>query len=515
MKITKFTGAALALTAALALIFTGCSNDDDSSSTSGPVSAADLENDLEIAALNVLRGLCQLPTDEDATNSAEEKGNGVEYLPENWQNSTFTCDQGYVLGDDSTVVSMAASSSDDAAEFVSGLVGESIDSDSYTWNMDGLGSLKFNKVNNDENLYATLDVSIDQIPGLSRIDFVPWNVIEEKNPTNSFYGKPYFTEGDIIKRKKDETVWMCVRPAGGEWHHKDKSYWVCIQPKKSNGSYLFSETTKNVNDSQWTYAKSLIDFRIAKEAAHTMLLFASNERFIIKNKGDIKINLKNLMKNASNCWDIAFAYGSPKKDSNRKGHADSLYTQPILIAVCTKQNSSIIKMNMYTKYSEDLATDMKVFEGDQKQFAKFDSLKKELLSATDYYDLSFMANMGIKESGFTYSYYDCCHKWDKDNGIAFEKPDRCTHMPTGCNIIFTPQLMIKDNKGKKDGDAVKPVADSTYEIIWRQGDFSVESDINDDTSSYVELYKLDYWRTLKQTERTVDGVQVALVKETK
>ncbi|MCR4822012.1 MAG: hypothetical protein K5873_03960 [Treponema sp.] len=287
MKITKFTGAALALIASLALIFTGCSNDDDSSSASGPVSAAAaLESDLEIAALNVLRGLCQLPTDEDETNSEEYKGNGIEYLPENWQTSTFTCDQGYVLGDDSTVVSMAAATFEDAAGFVSGLIGEVIDTDSYSWHMDELGSLDFKKDNTDPNLYATLEVNIEQIPGLRRMDFVPWEVIETAIPENSFYGTPYFAAGDIIKRKKDGTVWMCIRPAGGEWHHKDKSYWICIQPEKEDGSYIFSETTKTVNNNEWTYAKSLVDFRIAKEAAHS-LLFLAYTRGYMPNKDEL------------------------------------------------------------------------------------------------------------------------------------------------------------------------------------------------------------------------------------
>ncbi|MCR4822017.1 MAG: hypothetical protein K5873_03985 [Treponema sp.] len=497
MKITKFTGAALALTAALALFFTGCSNDEDSSAE------IELEADLEIAALNVLRGLCQLPTDEDATNSEEYKGNGVEYLPENWKTSTFTCDQGYVLGDDSTVVSMAASSSDDAAEFVAGLVGESIGSDSYTWNMDGLGSLKFNKVNNDENLYATLDVSIDQIPGLRQINFVPWEVIAAESPSNSFYGVPYFSAGDIIKRISDGTIWMCVRPAGGEWHHKDKSYWICLQPKKINGSCLFSETKKTVKDTTWTYAKSLVDFRIAKEAAHTILYLALYANDNMPDKDDIKLNLDKLISNKG----IALAYGSPKKDSNRKGHTDSVYTQPILLTYV--DDASLNKtMFMFTKYSTDIVnrwgrTDV-TDEVASTRKTKFGSLKKELLSATDSYDESFLKNMGINASRGTYRYYDYRHTWDIVSSIAFENPDRCTHTPTGCNVIFTPQLMIKDNKGKKNGDAVKPVEDNAYKILWRQTS-AVDEDDNQ---------PFDYWDSLRGIHRYVDGDEVNLKKDT-
>ncbi|MCR4822016.1 MAG: hypothetical protein K5873_03980 [Treponema sp.] len=506
MKITKFTGAALALTAALALFFTGCSNDDESSSTSAPSSEEDLESgfesNLEIAALNVLRGLCQLPTDEDATNSEDYKGNGVEYLPENWQSSTFTCDEGYVLGDDSTVVSMAASSSDDAAEFVSGLVGEAITSDSYKWSMDGLGSLTFNKISGDDSLYATLEVSIDQIPGLTQINFVPWDVIATVNPENSFKGTPYFAAGDIIKRKSDGTVWMCVRPAGGNWHHKDKSYWICLQPKKSNGSYLFSETTKTVNKTKWYYAKSLVDFRIAKEAAHT-LLFLAYTRGHMPNNEKIKLQFNSLTKTAPSGGNIAFAYGSPKKDSNRKGHADSLYTQPILITFVSNKDSPF-NINMYTKYSEDLANKLKNFGGDQKQYDKFASLGKELLSATDSYDDSFLKNMGIYENRGTYRYFDFLHKWDIVSNIAFEKPDRCTHTPTGCNVIFTPQLMIKDNKGVKDGMVVNPVAESAYEILWHQYEMDDEG-----------VTEFDYWASVENSDRYVDGVRVDLKKDTK
>ncbi|MCR4822013.1 MAG: hypothetical protein K5873_03965 [Treponema sp.] len=146
---------------------------------------------------------------------------------------------------------------------------------------------------------------------------------------------------------------------------------------------------------------------------------------------------------------------------------------------------------------------MRKFGGTKVQYVLFDSLNKELLSATDSYDAIFLKKMSVNESRDTpYHYAHHLHKWTNYNDISFDEPTRCTHIPTNCNVFFTPQLMIKDNKGKKGGEAVKPVADNAYDILWRQAGEDLDK-------------VFDYWASVENTIRYVDGVKVDLVKETK
>lgn len=77
---------------------------------------------------------------------------------------------------------------------------------SSTWTRDSIGTLTFN-VENQTDLYATLDVDVKQLPHLRQLRFVPQSVLGQNAETN------YYTVGDVIlQQNPDEapTYYMCV-----------------------------------------------------------------------------------------------------------------------------------------------------------------------------------------------------------------------------------------------------------------------------------------------------------------
>jgi len=120
------------------------------------------------------------------------------------------------------------------------LVGADIteSTNTYTYKNDNVGTLIYNKVD-DGDVWATVDVSIKQIPHLEKIIYkVPGG-----GENGSFgYEKAYFRFGDIVKRdvKDGDTYiteyWICVRPAF-TYEKKEDSHWVCLNILPKNNLY--------------------------------------------------------------------------------------------------------------------------------------------------------------------------------------------------------------------------------------------------------------------------------------
>lgn len=376
MKKTKKLAALAVLGfAAFALLFSACKNDDDSTEEE-PKETVTFDS-ADDAAFTVLRSLTDLTQyDENAVADTDESGtttySGIETLPDNWSNLTFACDQGFVLDTASPKVrSLPVNGFGDALEFFSGVIGENLTEDSltdgtYKWSYDGLGTLTFKKVTGNDDLYATLDVSLSVMPELTQLRFVPAAIVEQFiNASNKYKGKPYYHAGDVIKRNSDDTYWICVRPAGGPYY-KDNSYWISldsfINSGKKAGQTTIKSETKTVKvyydvaktgkstykqfTQQWVYAKNLMSLKVAKAAFHTFSSLVEPEAWNIKGyenaqkvyealKNKYNIDLLGLNRYASNENGISeefkqknkafflhgsfcFAYGSPKNESNRK-----------------------------------------------------------------------------------------------------------------------------------------------------------------------------------------------------
>jgi len=292
MKKTKKIFEALSVFFMSAALFSFVACDNGSDSTSGEASDTDTLTfeSADDAAYSVLRELTDLTEFDKDKVVDDESGevSGIEILPSDWKTRQFKCDQGFALDDENpTVRYVAANGLDDAVEFFSSMIGEVLSSDSigdsYEWSFPGFGSLVFT-VTGDVDLFATLDIQISVLD-VTQIKFVSSTYIKSHASENSYSGIPYYYAGDIIRRKKDGTLWMCVRPAGGPLK-KDKSYWICLDPfKNGTEKTIFEEKKETVNvyygknfqdastwekkRKEWIYAKNLMSLKVAKAAYHT------------------------------------------------------------------------------------------------------------------------------------------------------------------------------------------------------------------------------------------------------
>ena len=497
MKRTKiFAGfAALVFTAGLG--FVSCSNDDDDVDSTVEKSEADVE--LENSAFSVLRSLANL-AEYDENGSLDEDGiyTGVETLPSNWKSIKFTCDQGYELGDDSSVRSIAVSSTDDARAFFSDMIGETVTDDSCTWTCPGFGTLTYTEVSGNDDLYATVDVAIDVLPSVTKLNFVPVEVITSENAENSFSGVPYYHAGDVIRRKSDETYWICVRPAGGPLR-KDKSYWICFNPYDKKGKCLITGETKKVTvngeKATWKYAKNLMSLKTAEAASFTFLCIANPKtNKIFDGCEQTNTNLKNIgfdllqlscggrlesgdvdEYTLENMGVFAFAYGKPKNDSKRPRSSEVKYVQPYL-SIGGGSAGSEKACNAEIRIAKN-AVDEELW----------------LSSVTDRHDLAYVEAEGLVDDESPYNYEDYLFEY-LPNNIKFANIKKLVGINNPFAAAMTIELCINDNKGKTE--AKKP--SSAYEDVF----------VATDSGS-----QFDYWAARQNTMLIVDGKEVSWQNE--
>ena len=520
MKRTKLFAAVAALVFAMSLGLASCSNDDDNNNTdTGTTDTDNTAEALESAAFNLLRSVCDLARYDGNAEDEDGDGNwsGIETLPSNWQNATYTIDEGAVIGDDAaTVYSYPCYDVDDALEFFSEMTGTQVsESDltdgTYTWSYEGLGSLTFTKDTTDgDTLFATINFAVPALKNvLTQLKFIDYETFEAASQANSYKGKPYFGAGDIIKRNKDETFWMCVRPAGGTLQ-KDKSYWICLNPDEKNLITAKQETISYYDDNnkkqsgKWTFAKNLMSLKTAKAAYHTFSMtnddlwwddtYKDAANVVWEDLKKLGVDLRWL---GTSDYQFCFAYGSYTKDSKRvtSGNSQNAYTkyvQPFLIG-----KSSLVVDTI----TENIVT---VREG-----------TKTMYSATDNYDTKYLNAIGIPKSflgsfnfnSFLHTTNDDCEIQTTDIGgraepivyvKAYYQLNSELKDPDRYFVFFSPELMIKDNKGTVS-EAKNPLG-SKYTVIYRSADGG---------------HGWDWWTSLQKTERYVDGKRTDFATENK
>ena len=509
MKRTKFFASAAALVFAMSLGFLSCSNDDDNSNTEA--SEADIE--LENSAFTVLRSLTDL-VQYDPNKQTDEDGEvtGIETLPSNWKNLTFTCNQGGVLDDSNpTVRSVAVLDEEDAKDFFSDIIGEEMESESCSWSVAGIGSLLFQTVSGDDDIFAKIFVNIDVLPDVTEIDLVPYDVITGANAENSYSGKAYYAAGDIIRNIKDNTLWMCVRPAGGP-AKKDKSYWICLNPAGKNiiksetkrVSVTNSETNKKETQT-WTYAKNLMSLKTAKAALFTLNCLANptayelfdNCKNIYDELYERNVDLQKisaayiggevLEKQISHAQSFAFAYGSPKNDSKRPKASEVKYVQPYAVsgAAASKVEGYTLGLNIFTEF------DPVFFH--------------ELISFTDSYDTGYANAQGTMADivDEPYNFENFLHTYSEETGVGlhFVKDEASVYLGGIVGLLYraviSPELCLKDNKGTKD-EAKKP--SKSYADVFRS--------CEDQDYAVGEAAIFDYWTAVEKTKFYMNTVAV-------
>ena len=509
MKRAKFFAGAIALTLAMGLALASCSNDDDNSTE---VSEADIE--LGNSAFTVLRSLTDL-VQYDPNKQTDEDGvvTGIETLPSNWKNLTFTCNQGVVLDDsNSTVRSVAVLDEEDAKDFFSDIIGEEMESESCSWSVAGIGSLSFQTVSDDDDIFAKIFVNIAVLPDVTEIDLVPYDVVTGTNAENSYSGKAYYAAGDIIRNIKDNTLWMCVRPAGGP-AKKDKSYWMCLNPAGKNiiksetkrVSVTNSETGKKETQT-WTYAKNLMSLKTAKAAMFTLNCLANPNTYELfdncKNIYDAlyerNVDLQKisaayidgalLQEQMKGSTAFAFAYGSPKNDSKRPNASEVKYVQPYALsgATISKDAGYTLLLSIRTEYEP--------------------GFYPRLISFTDAYDIGYANSADtVRDDDLVddpYNFENFLHTYSEetDVGLHFVKDENSVWLGIDgltYRAVVSPELCLKDNKGNKD-EAKKP--SKSYEDVFRS--------CEDQDYAFGEVAVFDYWDAVEKTHFYVNKVEV-------
>ncbi|MBQ3965433.1 MAG: hypothetical protein II684_01210 [Treponema sp.] len=477
MKKTKFISGIFALGLAFSLVMTGCSNDDDDNSSGSEASEAAME--LDAAAFNLLRGLCSLPT--DAINT-EEAGDGIEDLPDGWQTRTYELDQALIpapSAEGEGVYYISATCADEAKEFFSSLIADEVSENSHSWSMAGLGSLKFEVSPTAEDagtkLFATIEVSISLLPQVQTIKFVPHTVLP--SGTNKFAGTSYYSVGDIIKRNKDNTLWMCVRPSSGP-AKKDYSYWICLNPSETLIK-TDRKTISNNGNKQYFYAKKLMSEKIAKATIHTLHMLtiggwtgSGNGKDAMQQLYDKGIDLRRLVSTnvkklptyfpeegeLFSWWQLDakinksfyVAYGSSKKDTKRivKGsskNAEFNLVQPFLAG------SFFFAGSQKQQLKEDINTNLLATDTTKAL--------KTYYSLTDSYDATYL-NANSKDfsnavvidevfdarNGRQTCEQDGTNIGWRNSGVyawLYNQKQR-----TGYNVIISPELKLKDNSNR-------------------------------------------------------------------
>ncbi len=156
----------------------------------------------------------------------------VDSLPANWDQSSYVVEPtlGVVADQGNEHVRYVVTSSVEEADrlyrsMISANVTATASND--TWSMEGIGSLKFTVVGQPD-CYATLDVSVQQLPHLEQLRFVPSSALGDNIAP---WDDPYYEVGDVICQKKPgevETYWVCVRPCSKDAGVR-KSHWCTLQ----------------------------------------------------------------------------------------------------------------------------------------------------------------------------------------------------------------------------------------------------------------------------------------------
>ena len=229
----------VALVCGLSMSVTSCKDDDKNDNQNGGQSDNTADKDMADAALfwSVVGQLTDTP------------------MPDDWQNATYEPSIGEPDGTNSAVRIVNCADEESAAASASDLLGTSITTatQSYTYENDLVGKLTYRKTGGSS--LATVDVSIQQMPGLSQIVY---KTPEQIGENASFKGTAYYRFGDVVKKLNKDgeyDYWICVRPCLS-FVSKTDSHWMTLsklpsdyvksQEKTVNGNKFKHQMPKNL-----------------------------------------------------------------------------------------------------------------------------------------------------------------------------------------------------------------------------------------------------------------------------
>lgn len=174
--------------------------------------------------------------DEEMLEKGSEKGEallsilsytaGLDSLPDNWYENDYTVEPivGVKVDESNPYVRyVSVTDAEEAYATYKSMISEDLTGEAKNdaWKMDGIGSLNF-KVSDQSDVIATVDVSVQQLPHLTQIRFVPASALGDNS--SWFSGDPYYQFGDIV-RDSQGAYWICARPAS-KAASKSTTHWI-------------------------------------------------------------------------------------------------------------------------------------------------------------------------------------------------------------------------------------------------------------------------------------------------
>ena len=205
----------VALMCSLAVSVTSCKDDDKNDHQSGGQSGGetDGETDKDMADAAVFWDVVGKLSDTP--------------MPDDWRNATYQPAIGQPDGTNSAIRIVNCADAETAAERAADLLGANITTETaeYTYENDIVGKLTYHKTGGSS--LAIVDVSIQQMPGLSQIVY---KTSEQMGDNASFKGTAYYRFGDVVSKVNADgktDFWICVRPAFGP-AGKGDSHWISL-----------------------------------------------------------------------------------------------------------------------------------------------------------------------------------------------------------------------------------------------------------------------------------------------
>ena len=218
---TLFRMLPCALLLAGGLYLTSCSDDDDVSGAANQ-ELTDVDSDTADKLSRMLVAL----------SPSSELGKG-------WAQQTYEVVEGEPVDGNHAVRMIAVSGEEEARSFYQSLTGYLLKqgTTSDTWHCDGLGDLTYTW-KGQSDCYATVDISIKQLPGITQMRLVPAAMLADNAG-----GRVYYSYGDVLFNSNDGTYWICCRPAAPQYGKK-KSHWACL---KVSDDHIREVTLKNAS----------------------------------------------------------------------------------------------------------------------------------------------------------------------------------------------------------------------------------------------------------------------------
>ena len=216
-------------------------------------------------------GLCVASCSDDDKNNSENPGGGDDNkteteleqealgwtlitqltderkAPEGWENMTFEPTIGSAVEGDPYTRVVATNTMESAATRFAELAGDppgfSEATTSYTYTIEGIGSLSYQRGSESDQYLAQVTVDLKHVPHLKKILY---QTFEQRGNNGKFDGAAYYRFGDVVM-DGEGYYWICVRPAFGK-EYKQDSHWLCLSrtlPDKNLKAYKTSTGNQN------------------------------------------------------------------------------------------------------------------------------------------------------------------------------------------------------------------------------------------------------------------------------